>query len=319
MEFCHKRSCDNLRSLPFWGAYVCFRDASHDDPMFKSSILFSHANLKISDQNTYSSLQIYTQNLFAKLKLQLQLVFDRESFRQFYLGSEGLARETWHSGCLHRTSTFRDKNQTCAVTLANTFKECLHGEVPLLPTPCWLCCDLANQYIYVILLAGFLLNYIVLLKFWVICLDILSLYLAALKILDWTQYQAYSAALSLKCCPIINYCLTSGRKAENRPTMKMLLPSGSSGQSGTWLSSLRQFLGTAVKSGGFSHPFPSRWRFGTWGTVVEAEECLVQLSGGVGEQREGWETAVAYSSLGVAALGSRKRCCCFWLLLGEIL
>jgi len=27
----------------------------------------------------------------------------------------------------------------------------------------------------------------------------LSLYLAALKILHWTRYQAYSAALSLKC------------------------------------------------------------------------------------------------------------------------
>lgn len=57
-------------------------------------VLLSHANRRVSDQTTRSSVEIYTRHLFAKLKLQLQLVFDRESFKQFYLGSEGLARET---------------------------------------------------------------------------------------------------------------------------------------------------------------------------------------------------------------------------------
>ena len=319
MEFCYK-SCDNLRSLPFCEVYVCMSGCLARWYLVQIFCPFQSRQFQDFRQKyLFCFLKIYTQNLFGKCKLQLQLVFDRESFRQFYLGSEGLARETLYSGCLHHTSTSRDKNQTCAVTLANTLKECLNGEVPLLATPCWLCCGLANQYIYIILIAGFLLSYIVLLKFWVICLDILSLYLAALKIMAWTRYQAYSADLSLKCRPIIDCCFTSGRKAENRPTMKILLSSGSSGQPGTWLSSSRQFLGRAVNSGSFSHPSLSCWCFETWGTVVEAGERLVQLAGGVGEQRKGWETAVAYSSVDVAALSSRKHCCCFWLLLGEIL
>lgn len=59
-----------------------------------SNLLSSHANCRVSDKNTRSFVEIYARNLFAKLQLQLQLVFERESLKQFYLGSEGLARET---------------------------------------------------------------------------------------------------------------------------------------------------------------------------------------------------------------------------------
>lgn len=45
--------------------------------------------------------------------------------------------------------------------------------------------------------------------------------------------------------------------------MKMLLSLGSSGQSGTGVSSSRQCLGSTVSSGSFSHPSPSLWCFET--------------------------------------------------------
>lgn len=73
-EFWYKRRCDNLQCLPFCKAYGC-QDASYDDTLFTSSILFSHANVRISDKNRYSFLKfmvgICLQNLSYNYSLYL--------------------------------------------------------------------------------------------------------------------------------------------------------------------------------------------------------------------------------------------------------
>lgn len=154
------------------------------------------------------SLKIYIQNLQNLLSSSLDLI-------ENLLGQGRTSQENLLFRLSPAHQSFWDKNQTCAVTLANNVSLPSWRSVSTSSTLLALQWLSKSVHLYN-LIAGFLLSYIVLWKFWVICLDILALSLAALKIMHWTWYWAYSAALPLKCCPRID-CLCQWLDSRKSP------------------------------------------------------------------------------------------------------
>lgn len=102
--------------------------------------------------------------------------------------------------------------------------------------------------------------------------------------MDWARCQTYSPALPLKRCPVA-------------VTLPVTLGEGAPFFGELWTAVPITLL----------HPSPCSSRLEAQGTVVEAEEHLVQFSGGTGEEREGGRGGVGLSFSGYCSSSAPDR------------